>query len=100
MNNQSQREGSQSLRQKAFLAIFWAFICFLTGLGLTLYVDQRFVLLAILLPAFAGIYTLTLRCKNCGEPMFKRKARIFGIRFGYWGGFTIPKECSRCGTKF
>ncbi len=100
MNQDRLGKEDQSLRKKAFFALFFAFINFLGGLGLTLYVDQRFVWLAVLLPVGAGIYTLTLRCQTCGTPMYKRKTQILGMDFTYWGGFTIPKNCSHCGTKF
>lgn len=89
-----------SLRKRLLLAFLFVLVNFIGSSGLTIYVDQRFIWLVILLPMGAGIYTLTLRCPNCGEFMIKKKIKIWGMEFTYWGGFTIPKNCSRCGKRF
>lgn len=100
MNQDRLGKEDQSLRKKAFLAIFFTIINAIgTGL-LALYIDQRSIWLTILIVLGGGLYTLTLRCPNCGAPMYKRKTQILGMDFTYWGGFTIPKNCSHCGTKF
>jgi len=89
-----------SLRKRAFIAIAFAVMNFFGGMGLAEFVDPRFVWFAILVPVGAGLYLLTLRCPQCGTPMGKRTGRIFDIEFTYWGGFTIPKDCSKCGRRF
>jgi len=91
---------NMTLRQKAFLAIIFAVINFIGSISLALYVNQRFVWLVFILPAVAGIYSLTLRCENCGTPMYKRRIKIWDMEFTYWGGIRIPRNCSHCGTNF
>ncbi len=89
-----------SLRQKAFLSFLFGTVGLLVSLLLTMYVDQRFLWLATVFLIAVGVYGFTLRCKNCGEFMGKRKIRIFGVEFTYWGGLTIPRTCLRCGAHF
>jgi uncharacterized membrane protein YfcA len=89
-----------SLRTRAFVAIVLVLASFLGSLGLTLYVDQEFVWLLLIITIVGGIYTLTLRCPICGNPMYKRRIQIWNMEFTYWGGFRIPKNCSRCKAKF
>lgn len=90
-----------TLRKRAFIAVLFAVLNFLGAMGvIALEVDQRLVWLAILIAVGAGLYTLTLRCPKCETPMMKRTSQIFDIESTYWGGFTIPKHCSKCGLKF
>lgn len=89
-----------SLRRKAFVAALTAGVGFAANAILAIYVDQRFLWFAVVFLAGYGIYGFTLRCKNCGEFMGRRKVRLLGMEFTYWGGITIPKKCSRCGNKF
>lgn len=86
-----------STRQKAAIALLFAFANFFGGLFLATYVDKRFIWSALVLPTVAGFYLLTLRCRNCGERVFKRKIKILGAEVTYWGGFL--RNCSRCWTK-
>jgi hypothetical protein len=62
--------------------------------------DSRFLylLLAIVLAHFG--YSLTLRCRHCGEFMVKRKTRIAGVEWIAWGALRMPTKCSRCGARF
>lgn len=90
-----------SLRKRAIIADLFIFLNFFGAMGfVALDFDQRFVWLGILAAVGAGLYTLTLRCPRCGTPMMKRTTRIFDVVFTYWGGFTIPKDCSQCGNRF
>lgn len=88
-----------SLRKKSLVAIIFAAINFMGSLSLAINVDKRFIWIAIILPIGAGIYLLTLRCEQCGAPIYKQKGKILGIDITYWGGYTIPKNCSHCGAK-
>lgn len=89
-----------SLRKRAFLAN----VLFLVGIPATVGMFEiaapRFAWLAVLWVAGAGLYTLSLRCERCGTPMYKRRITLLGAEFSYWGGFTIPKNCSNCGKDF
>jgi hypothetical protein len=90
-----------SIRKRALIANGFAVMNSFGAMGgVALDFDQRFVWLAIVGAVGAGLYTVTLRCPRCGTPMMKRTARIFGMVFTYWGGFTIPKDCSQCGDRF
>lgn len=92
--------GTVATKKKAIVLVFLAFINFLGGMGLTLYVDQRFVLIAILIPMLCGLLLLTLRCERCGKPLYRNQVRILGVNFTYWGGVRIPRVCSQCGLDF
>jgi hypothetical protein len=47
-----------------------------------------------------GALSLALRCPQCGQAAEKRKMRLFGEEWTYWGGFTWPRRCSNCGHRF
>ena len=91
---------NMSLRQKALFSFIFGSAGLLISLLLSMYVDQRFLWLAIICFIAVGTYGFILRCKNCGEFMGRKKIRIFGVELTYWGGFTIPRTCSRCGAQF
>lgn len=48
-------------REKAFILVFLALINALGSGALAIYVDQRFIWLAILIPAVCGVLLLTLK---------------------------------------
>lgn len=91
-----------SIRKKALWTIFLTGLGFLGAVSLAVYVDQQLIWLAVLPLAAAWVYSFfALRCTECGAAMFsKRKFRLWGVDFNYWGGFTIPKACVRCGARF
>jgi hypothetical protein len=84
-----------SVRKRAFYAIAIAVLNFFGFLALTVNVNGVYIWPTILIPLVAGIYLLSLRCPSCGNRIYKRKVRIIGEGFTYWGGF-IPKQCSHC----
>jgi hypothetical protein len=86
------------VRKKAIYAIAIGFLNFVGFMILAKNVDEAFLFAAILVAAMAGLYSLTLRCPNCGNRIYKRKVRLFGEEFTYWGGF-VPKRCSHCGEE-
>ena len=89
------------LRKRATIANLFVVLNFLGAMGfVALDFDQRLIWLAIIIAVAAGVYTLTLRCPRCGTPMMKRTVRIYDMVFTYWGGFTIPKNCSQCSDRF
>jgi len=83
--------------KKAMILIFVAFINFFGSMALALYVDQRYVLSAVLIPFLAGILLLTLKCERCGKRAYKNQVTVLGVTFTYWGGFLIPRTCTQCG---
>lgn len=83
------------IRKQAFLAIFLAVINFIGFLTLSTIIDSIFIWPAILIPVGIGLFLLTLRCPSCGHRYYKRKTKLFGIEFTYWGGL-IPRYCSHC----
>jgi type IV secretory pathway VirB3-like protein len=85
-----------SLRKKAFYGIVLAIINFFGFMGLATSFNNNFIYPAILIPAAAGFYLLSLRCPSCGTRIYKRKAQVLGESFTYWGGMVIPKHCSQC----
>jgi hypothetical protein len=91
-----QHRSKASPRKRAFYAIAIAVMNFFGFLILTLYAHSAFIWPTILVPVAVGLYLLSLRCPNCGNRIFKRKVKIFGEEFTYWGGFSVPRSCSRC----
>jgi len=87
-----------SQRKRVLLAIGFAVINFFGFLAFTINVSNSFIWPTILIPVGAGIYLLSLRCPNCGAPIYKRRVKLLGEEFTYWGGF-IPKKCSQCGKE-
>lgn len=87
-----------SLRRRALLAIGFAAISFF-GFLMPMAIASDAFWPTILIPIGAGFYLLWLRCPNCGTPIFKRRVRLLGEHFTYWGGFSVPKKCSQCGKE-
>ncbi len=87
-----------STRKRAFYAIALAALNFFGFLILTINVNGAFIWPTILVPVGAGLYLLTLRCPSCGNRIYKRKAKLFGEEFTYWGGL-LPRRCSHCSTE-
>lgn len=88
---------NKDLRKQAGLALAFVFLLFFPILLLTMYVGQWFVILLVALMIGYGLHISRLKCDQCGTNMWKRKTKG-GLE--YWGGFTIPKNCSHCGAKF
>jgi hypothetical protein len=89
-----------SLRKRAFIALALGMMNFVGGVVLGSMLDHRFWWIAGVSPVAAGLYLLTLRCDRCRTPMYKRRVKLLGMDFTYWGGFTIPRKCSNCGNAF
>jgi hypothetical protein len=86
------------IRKQAFVALFLAGINFIGFLALSTTISSAFIWPAILIPVGIGLFLLSLRCPHCGHRYYKRKTKLFGVEFTYWGGF-IPKYCSHCGKE-
>jgi hypothetical protein len=86
-----------SIRRRALIAVALAVINVLGSLAAAITWGNAFVVPGVLVALVAGGYLLSLRCPNCGARMCKRKVRVLGEEFTYWGGL-IPKTCSECGA--
>jgi predicted MFS family arabinose efflux permease len=87
-----------SIRKRAFVAIALGIMNFFGGVAGGSILDRRLWWIAGVAPVAAGLYLLTLRCRVCGTPIYKRRVKLLGMEFTYWGGFTIPQNCSNCGS--
>src|ERR1700720_4927985 len=83
-----------SVRRKAFLVLlsFWASLF----LGVAIF-DSRFFWISPFLMFGLMIYSITLRCPNCGQSIYKRRKKLWGMEAIYYGGNPVPRRCSRCG---
>ena len=63
-----------------------------------LYISEKFILLLLVLFAGLGIYLLSLKCPNCGNPVLRNKIKIFGIEIIMWTPW-IASECEKCKNK-
>jgi hypothetical protein len=89
------------IRKKAIILVALILVNFFGSLGLTLYVDQRFLWSVVLLPTLFALLLLALRCEKCGKPVYKNRINLLGVSFTYWGGFNpLPRKCTQCGFDF
>lgn len=89
---------SMSVRKRAIIALSLGLMNAIGFLWWGVLADSRLVWGAVVAIVVTGIYGLSLRCPKCGTPIAKRKVRVLGETFTYWGGFWVPRECSRCGA--
>lgn len=61
----------------------------------TIYLTNYFLITLLALFATVGIYTLSLKCPNCGKRVLYNPVRILGKEFYIWTSW-IPKKCTRC----
>ena len=97
------RPGSEFLdmgiRKKAFCV--WVILltnvigCFIAGI----LIDFRIWLYLTPTIMIAGsIYMKRfLRCPRCGESIYKRRIKFWGMDFTYYGGWPVPRRCAWCG---
>jgi len=95
MNTVTPSSSRMSQRRRALLTIGFAVIHFFGFLTSTFTVSNSFWP-TILIPVGAGIYLFSLRCPNCGAPIYKRRAKLLGVDLTYWGGLFLPTKCSQC----
>ena len=98
MNRAARSSRGMSQRKRALITIGFAVINSLGFMAFTISVSPSFIWPTLLIPVGAGIYLLSLRCPDCGSRIYKRKVKLFGEEFTYWGGF-VPKKCSHCGKE-
>ena len=72
------------------LNIIGGFILFyMTDRGVWLFVGMAFVMAA-------AVCVMQLRCPRCHNPVFRRRKRIGGMVWTYWGGPLPPANCGIC----
>jgi hypothetical protein len=70
---------------------------------LTIAVDHRFAVLAVVLWLGCAYSLAGLRRPHCGWPITKKELRIGGAALPYWGPtgvLLVPKKCFMCGQIF
>jgi hypothetical protein len=86
-----------SVRRKAFFAFLLLWVSFLAVMIAGTF-DFRFVLYGGATLTFGFVvYTCTLRCPNCGQWIYKRRKKLWGMEAIYYGGNPVPRRCSWCG---
>lgn len=88
------------VRKKAFILIFLVLINAAGSGALTVYIDQRFLWPAILLPTLFGLFLITLRCNGCGMLVYKNNTKLEGLTFSHSGWPILPGKCAQCGLDF
>ncbi len=57
-------------------------------------VSNLFIAPLLVLMAVLGVYTLNLRCPNCGHPV------LLGLPGQFWGVRSwVPRRCASCGVE-
>lgn len=72
------------------------------GLGLIAYgIGMRSPMAFCMVPLWAviaGLAAMNVRCKQCGWPLFRRRAALGAVAFEYWQ--PVPsRRCPNCDSK-
>lgn len=89
-----------SVRKKTVILTFLVLINAVGSGALTVYIDQRFIWPAIVLPVLFGLFLVTLRCNRCGKLVYKNNAKLQGLTFRHSGWPVLPGKCAQCGLDF
>ena len=87
------------IRTRYRIAIFLWFIngtAFILG---ALYITKYFLIPLFVLFIGIGLYTISLKCPNCGKRVLHNPVTIFGVELYIWTSW-IPKRCSKCKVEF
>jgi len=85
-----------TLRTKFHIALFLWFVNGLAlGLGIV-YVSNHFIIPLLFLMLIIGLYTISLKCPQCGKRALYNPFTIFGTTVWIWTAW-IPKRCTQCG---
>jgi len=86
------------IRTKFKIAIFlWFLVGFPLLLGTS--ISEYFFVPLFTLFLAIGLYTVLLKCPNCGKSVLNNPVKIFGTEFYIWTCW-VPKKCSKCGAEF
>jgi hypothetical protein len=59
---------------------------------------QQLIVVPLAWAAAVWVWRLqTLRCPNCGKPIYLRTPRLFGATWTYWSPTFPKRHCTRCG---
>jgi len=86
-----------SVRKKAFCASSFLYVSFLVALVAGMFDFRFFLYVAPIVTLGSAIYMRTLRCPNCGQWIYKRRLKLRGSYFAYYGGNPAPRHCAWCG---
>lgn len=87
-----------TVKFRAFVVMaLWFIACLGLMLHAALYQNPGYIF-AIIITVVAGLYLISLRCPNCGHPIFKQKKTFLGEQFEAWGGMP-PDHCEKCGKE-
>ena len=98
--NRPPKKRTSSVRNRAAYASILLVLNFI-GFGLLIgnLNNEALVIPMLLVFAAIGLYTLSLRCPNCGTPIYWRKTTIVRFEYWSWSGPLVPKDCSACGAE-
>lgn len=80
-------------RQRFRSAVGFWFVSGIILLTATTYIDERFMVLLVIIAVATGCYMMSLRCPICGCRVLFRP--VLGQYIGFWAAW-IPKNCPRC----
>ncbi|GEM_PF-2929977 len=84
-------------RKLRICQIIWG-VCGFFLIWAGLYISQKFIFLLYALLFGVGLYSMSLRCPNCGWPATRNKVKFFGIEMNMWTPW-IPPRCQECNYK-
>jgi hypothetical protein len=83
------------IRTKYRLLILLWFVCGSILILSTIYVSGNFLILLIFFQLLVGVYSMLLRCPNCGKPVLMKGEKW---PYSYWT-IWIPENCTKCREK-
>ena len=63
---------------------------------LSIYVNEIFMVVLLCVAILLGIYSMLLKCPNCGKKVLQNSYNILGLEMELWTVW-IPKKCQKCG---
>jgi predicted RNA-binding Zn-ribbon protein involved in translation (DUF1610 family) len=90
--NAATPQRAPEIRKRLWLLIVAGVVSGCVAGVLAVEVDSDYALLFFTVPMVFGLATIAVRCPRCGVPAIWRGR--------YWGGFTPPRACAKCGLSF
>ena len=86
-----------SVRRRAAIWQVAQVIGFLGSGALVADTHPRLMVVPLAWVAGIWLHLRTLRCPNCGNPVYRRLTRMFGVTWTYFSAAFPRRQCSRCG---